>query len=129
MKRIPKPEELEERIEGYFGYCDSFNENDKCEIFKPYTLSGLLYHTGLTKEEFERLMTNKRYSRILCCAKSRIEAFIEENALTGELSCNASLNSLKYYFGWGEKKEDDKETAKAGHITLSLSPEICDLAR
>lgn len=129
MSRIPKPEELEERIQSYFDYCDSFNENDKCEILKPYTLSGLLYHAGLTRKEFENLISNKRYCRILSSAKSRIEAFIEENALTGELSCNASLNSLKYYFGWGEKREEEKEVSKSGHITLSLSPELCDLAK
>ena len=61
-------------------------------------------------------------------AKARIEAFIEENALTGELSINAAANSLKYNFGWGEKqyKSEQQET---GCVTVTLSPEAADLAK
>lgn len=123
-----KYEDIGDRINSYFTYCDSFNENDKCEIIKPYTLSGLLCYIGMTKKEFERLLNVKKYERILWAAKAKIEAFIEENALTGELSCNASLNSLKYYFGWGEKNEKSEEGA-AKHITVTLSDDMRKIAR
>lgn len=120
--------ELEKKIEEYFLFCDAENEGKK-DIVKPYTLSGLLCHTGLTRAELERLSKIKRHEALFKRAEARIEAFIEENMLTGALSCNASLNSLKYNFGWGEKNDDDGEKSKGQHITVTLSPDMCELAR
>lgn len=118
---------LEERINAYFDYCDEVNGDGK-KILKPYTLSGLLAYAGLTRQEFEKLALMKRHGRLLHGAKSKIEAFIEENALTGCLSANASANSLKYNFGWGEKQEKDEADASK-HICVTLSPEIQMLGR
>lgn len=120
--------ELQEKISDYFLLCDAANEGKK-DIVKPYTLSGLLCHTGLSREEFERLSRIKRHEGIFKRAMAKIEAFIEENMLTGTLSCNASLNSLKYNFGWGERDSADEEKAKGQHITVTLSPDMCELAR
>ena len=128
-----KLSELEKRIEQYFDECDARNagitEKKKDEkIPKPYTMSGLLYHIGLTKKEFETLMAKKNFAPVLKSAKARIEAFIEEKALSGELSNNASQGSLKYYFGWGEKDgcmQDDEKRI----IHISLSDETRELAK
>lgn len=120
--------ELEEKMNVYFDFCDACNEGKK-EIVKPYTFSGLLSFTGLTRQEFSRLSKIKRHALTFKKAQARIEAFIEENMLTGALSCNASLNSLKYNFGWGEKQECDDEKSKEQHITVTLSPDMCELAR
>ena len=116
---------LEEKIDTYFGLCDDAN-NEKKNIIKPYTLSGLLSFTELSREEFEKLLTSKTYGEVIRKAKGQIEAFIEENMLTGELSCNASLNSLKYNFGWGEKERESEKSDRT--ITVTLSPEMNDLA-
>ena len=119
--------DLETKIGDYFLYCDSINEG-KTKLQKPYTMSGFLCYVGLTMSEFERLSQIKRHKALLESAKAKIEAFIEENALTGSLSCNASLNSLKYYFGWGEK-QDKKSESEENDISISLSPEMTSLAR
>lgn len=124
--RKEKYKNLEERINNYFMLCDSANE-EKGKIVKPYTLSGLLCHIEMTRAEFERMSMIKRHEKILSRAKSKIEAFIEENALTNGLSCNASLNSLKFNFGWGEKT-DKAENETHSHITVTLSPEMSELA-
>ena len=116
---------LEEKIDTYFGLCDDAN-NEKKNIIKPYTLSGLLSFTELSREEFEKLLCSKTYGEVIRKAKGKIEAFIEENMLTGELSCNASLNSLKYNFGWGEKERESEKSDRT--ITVTLSPEMNDLA-
>ncbi len=126
MKRKMSPEELKGRIEEYFLLCDSENERSN-DIIKPYTLSGLLYHTGLTRDEYRRMLSGRKYSDILVRAGAKIEAYIEENVLTGELSVNAGANSLKYNFGWGEKKNDRTESADS--VTVSLSPEAANLAK
>ena len=128
MTQKEKLQLLEKSISEYFEVCDKAN---RCENFnetagkvsksdskphKPYTMSGLLCHIGLTYKEFELLSENNKYRRLLYGAKSRIEAYIEEKSLTGELSSNASQASLKYYFGWGEKQE--KEIPSVGEGTV-----------
>ncbi len=122
-----KYQSLDEKINEYFLLCDSLNEGKK-SIVKPYTLSGLLCHLEMTREELEKLSGTARKRTVLTRAKAKIEAFIEENMLTGALSCNASLNSLKYSFNWGERSGDD-DGADTRHITVTLSPEMSELAR
>ncbi len=108
MNKRKSYEGLEKSTAEYFTSCDERNSGQK-SIIKPYTLSGLLCHLGITRREFERLMKTKKYSPVLIKAKAKIEAFIEENSLTGGLTANASSNSLKYNFGWGEKESDTAE--------------------
>jgi hypothetical protein len=117
-----------DRIGAYFEMCDEFNTGKK-DIVKPYTMSGLLCFCGLSRKEFEELGKNKRYTRAINEAKAKIEAFIEENMLTGALSCNASLNSLKYNFDWGDKGAGDNSDGAGKSITVTLSPEMCELAK
>ncbi len=126
-----KYKDIDKRIEAYFDECDSLNICEK-RIVKPYTLSGLIAAMGITRGEFEKLSANKRYSKLINASRSRVEAFIEENALTGGLSSNAASNSLKYNFGWGDKAKDDKESEcfeGAKTITISLEGEALRLAR
>lgn len=116
---------LRKQIDDYFEACDAGNACDGKKISKPYTLSGLLFALGLSKAEFEKMLTKRGYAEVLCRAVARIEAFIEENALTGMLSANACCNSLKYNFGWGEKP-----TAESGEksIKIILDGELVRLA-
>ena len=127
MDKNKKPFNLEERMNDYFLYCDAVNDSQG-EIVKPYTLSGLLCYIGLSRQEFDKLSKIKRHEKLISRAKAKIEAFIEENALTGELSINAAANSLKYNFGWGEK-HDKNEAVQPGEVTVILSPETESLAR
>lgn len=105
----------ETKIKEYFDLCDEINISRKSELktskndnkpIKPYTMSGLLCHMQLSYSEFELLREKKTYRRLLNYAKARVESYIEEKALTGELSPSASLASLKCYFGWGEKQDE-----------------------
>lgn len=128
MIKASKLSGLEKRIEEYFDRCDAINEENSKKIAKPYTMSGLLFHIGLSKHEFEELLSNKKYAEILKSAKSRIEAFIEEKALSGELSNNASQGSLKYYFGWGEKEKNENETEEC-KIFITMSDEARELSQ
>ena len=121
--------EMEKKINDYFACCDSLNEenaNSK-KIVKPYTLSGLLCYVGLTRHEFEKLLCRKRYADIFNRALSKIEAFTEEKALTGDLSASAASNTLKYNFGWNEAKSDDK-SASSGILKIVLDGELMKLA-
>lgn len=119
---------LEEKIEEYFGICDGVNLSNEKKIIKPYTMSGLLCHLGITKQEFDELLRKKQYAKVLRRASGRIEAYIEEKSLTGELSINASQGSLKYYFGWGAK-EEVQTSGEGAVIKVLLSDETKRLAQ
>ncbi len=84
----------------YFSSCDLENTS---KIVKPYTVSGLLYFTNLSKEDFGELSSGSGEGAELAKrALLKIEAFIEENALNGKLSSNAAMNTLKSGFGVSE---------------------------
>ena len=117
---------LESDIVDYFSQCDAINQGQK-NIIKPYTLSGLLCHLKITRSQFENMCKMRKYSIILIDAKAKIEAYIEENSLTGSLSANASSNSLKYNFGWGEK-QDTSDTSMQ-NIVISMQEDQKNLAQ
>lgn len=112
----------------YFAECDAANSggNEKNQIVKPYTLTGLLCALELNREAFYQLEKTREGRRFVEYTLMKIEAFIEENALAGRLSASAAQNSLKYGFGWNEKEkqQDDNKT-----ITVSLSDEAKELAQ
>ena len=124
MSRVKKisPEDLAGKINSYFLECDAANEGNK--LVKPYTLSGLLSELQMTRETFDTLYQDRRYRAVLNGARSKIEAFIEENTLTGRLSATAAANSLKYNFGWGERAE--KEEAQKT-VVVTLDPTLDEL--
>ena len=124
-KNTEKIAELERRIEEYFSGCDVQNEK---KIKKPYTLSGLLCKLEITRRDFERLASKRSFAAVVCKALAKIEAFTEEHALTGELSSNAAANSLKYNFGWNDKKSDEDKGASEKSIKIILDGELAHLA-
>ena len=118
---------LEKKIRDYFYICDEHNEAGK--IKKPYTFSGLLYNTGLTKTEFAKLIAKPNFKKLLTSALAKIEAFTEENALIGSLSANAAANTLKFNFGWCDKnKDNDNDDKQKNSIKLILDGDLIRLA-
>ncbi len=118
---------IAEEIDGYFAECDAVNE-ERGGLVKPYTLSGLLCYLGITREEYRKMLTVKKYAAVLNKAAMRIESYIEENVLTGELSVNAGANSLKYNFGWGEKTHPQPEP-NSSSVTVCLGAEAQNFAK
>lgn len=120
-KKSLETKELEQRIERYFEKCDeqNFGEKDAKKIRKPYSLSGLLCDIELSRSEFESMNLSRRYGHVLNKALARIEAFTEENALTGSISASAAANSLKYNFEGGfQNAEDVSDGARSIKIIL-----------
>ena len=106
--------ELAKKIEEYFSLCDSANgavgEKKAAKPIKPYTLSGLLFHLDMSAKELDSLLQVRAPARVISGAKRRIEAYIEENSLNGNLSATAAFNSLKEHFGWSAKESEKDET-------------------
>lgn len=129
-KKSLETKELEQRIERYFEKCDeqNFGEKDAKKIRKPYSLSGLLCDIELSRSEFESMNRSRRYGHVLNKALARIEAFTEENALTGSISASAAANSLKYNFGWGASKNSEDVSNGARSIKIILDEDMMRLA-
>ena len=122
IKRNETIEHYRVLAQEYFDYCDRVNSScePKAPLSKPYTLTGLLCALGLTREAFYCLEKTREGRRFVEYALMKIEAFIEENALSGRLSASAAASSLKYSFGWNEKdKLHEEETVK-----ICLSDEV-----
>lgn len=112
-------EDYRRLAEEYFDECDRANAvcSEKTPLARPYTLSGLLYALGLDRENFKRLEDTREGRPFVRNVLTRIEAFIEENALSGRISATAASNSLKYSLGWNDKDR----ASDTGNISISLS--------
>ncbi len=125
IKKRKSMEQYRKLANKYFSDCDAANAecSEKGPLAKPYTLSGLLCALELTKENFHSLSKTREGRKFVEYTLMKIEAFIEENALSGRLSSSAAQNSLKYSFGWSDK---DKVTEDKT-ITINLSEEARSL--
>lgn len=104
------------RSKAYFALCD----NEK----KPYTLSGLCLALNITKRRFLKLKDDHDFSEAVEMALLKIEAYIEENSMAGDINGTLALAMLKENFGWGEKSEQKTE-----RVEVFLSEEVKALAK
>lgn len=110
------------RAAGYFRDCDSGAASPSCDACeaafgdakcagcrkkhrRPYTVSGLCLALGLTKREFAALTRDRDFSSAVEMALLKIEAYIEENSICGNINGTLALAILRENFGWGEKAE------------------------
>ena len=116
------PERFAEKARDYFSACDTpyssvacrncpekDGEREHCvkcgkNKSRPYTLSGLCVALGITKSAFYSLRNDKKYCDAVEMAMLKIEAFIEEGGVSGDIAGAVALAELKENFGWGEEK-------------------------
>ena len=120
-------ESLTETIEHYFAACDAANADQK-KIIRPYTLSGLLFALGIDRDTFNRLCAKRKYADILCAARARIEAYLEENTLCGNLSATAAMGTLKCHFGWADSAKNDADADTSRTLRIVLDGDLAALA-
>lgn len=122
IKKFKTPEELQAKVDGYFQTCwgaryyngkPLLDENGNVVqgIIKPYTVSGLARHLGITvKCLFEYEVHSKigmippEYNDIIQDAKLRIQEYAEQRLYDREGSSGARF-VLETGFGWVTKKE------------------------
>ena len=118
-KIFPDAAAFAERAAKYFKECDSTvvytaacascKKDDGCHICakrrtRPYTLSGLCLALGITKRQFKDLKTNKCFCDEVEMALLKIEAYIEENCMSGNFNGTFAQAILKENFGFGEEE-------------------------
>ena len=106
-------EELKTKIDDYFNYCDNeirtFTDNKGNEhiIYKPYTVSGLCLFLETNRETLNEYANREGFADTIKGAKTKIENFVEEHSLTGELNPVVSIFNLKNNFNLKDKTEVD----------------------
>ncbi len=107
--------------------CETPFGDEKClacsrKKARPYTVSGLCLALGVTKREFAAMKRDAAFAKAVEMAMLRIEAFIEENSITGTINGTLALAILREHFGWGEKTE-------AETVSVVLSEEASTLGK
>ena len=86
----------------YFLDCD--------EINRPYTMSGLAYALGISRQNLSNYARKEMFAEPIALLKQRIEAQMEERMLTGQNASTPSIFSLKNNYGWHDKQQIEQHT-------------------
>jgi len=109
--KFKTPEELQEKIDAYFDYCDSFQDSNGVPV-KPYTICGLALWLDVDRETLTNYEKRDEFFGTVKKAKLRVEQQLEEklhgNCVTG------LIFNLKNNFGWKDRSEQD--------VNLNVSP-------
>jgi len=101
-KKYKDEKELSILIDKYFKDCD---DNDK-----PYTMSGLAYALDIDRTTLINYGEDKLFSTLIKKAKNRVQAQLEENALTGKGNSTFTIFNLKNNYGWKDSIDAKVET-------------------
>ena len=90
-------EEVEEKINAYFNYCE--------EKEKPYTMSGLAYYLGISRQTLVNYSNQYQFFDTIKKARDRVQMQLEENALSNKANPTFTIFNLKNNFDWKDKIE------------------------
>lgn len=90
-------EEVEEKINAYFNYCE--------EKEKPYTMSGLAYYLGISRQTLVNYSNQDQFFDTIKKARDRVQMQLEENALSNKANPTFTIFNLKNNFDWKDKIE------------------------
>ena len=90
-------EEVEEKINAYFNYCE--------EKEKPYTMSGLAYYLEVSRQTLVNYSNKDEYFDTIKKARDRVQMQLEENALSNKANPTFTIFNLKNNFDWKDKVE------------------------
>lgn len=131
------PEELQKHIDGYFKSCMAILRNKDGEIIyqdgeplyiqtKPYTLSGLALHLGITTNTLRTYQAKARaglirpeYADIVLTARQRIEEYAEGQLYSRDGSRGSEF-VLRAGFGWQTKGERTSEKMMKKKLKMQL---------
>ena len=103
MSKVGRPKifndvkEVEEKINAYFNYCE--------EKEKPYTMSGLAYYLGISRQTLVNYSNQDQFFDAIKKARDRVQMQLEENALSNKANPTFTIFNLKNNFDWKDKIE------------------------
>ncbi len=108
-------EELQNKIDAYFEYCDSNN--------KPYTVSGLALALDTDRITLIRYEERDEFSNTIKRAKQKVENQFEERAICGEYNPTMAIFLMKNNFKYEDRIQQDvavTEKTKAEKLSDEL---------
>ena len=109
-------EEVEKKINAYFNYCE--------EKEKPYTMSGLAYYLGISRQTLVNYSNQDQFFDTIKKARDRVQMQLEENALSNKANPTFTIFNLKNNFDWKDKIEHS--SSEVENINKNVS-NIADL--
>ena len=103
MSKLGRPKifndvkEVEEKINAYFNYCE--------EKEKPYTMSGLAYYLGISRQTLVNYSNQDQFFDTIKKARDRVQMQLEENALSNKANPTFTIFNLKNNFDWKDSNE------------------------
>ncbi len=103
MSKLGRPKifndvkEVEEKINAYFNYCE--------EKEKPYTMSGLAYYLGISRQTLVNYSNQDQFFDTIKKARDRVQMQLEENALSNKANPTFTIFNLKNNFDWKDNNE------------------------
>jgi hypothetical protein len=94
-------EQLQKGIDAYFEKCDEDN--------RPYTMSGLAYSLGVDRVTLINYGKSDLFFTQIKDAKQRVQAQLEENALSGKGNAVFTIFNLKNNYGWKDAVENNNK--------------------
>lgn len=137
-RKYESPEALQKAVDAYFDSClgplytkngteviDSKTGKPVMVVVKPYTLSGLGRHIGLTTSSLQAYEQNAlagrtplEFAQIIQAAKQRIEQFAEEKVYDRDGSRGAEF-ILRTGFGWRTEAEEQDLLQRKAKASLA----------
>ena len=103
MSKLGRPKifndvkEVEEKINAYSNYCE--------EKEKPYTMSGLAYYLGISRQTLVNYSNQDQFFDTIKKARDRVQMQLEENALSNKANPTFTIFNLKNNFDWEDSNE------------------------
>ena len=103
MSKVGRPKifndvkDVEEKINAYFNYCE--------EKEKPYTMSGLAYYLGISRQTLVNYSNQDQFFDTIKKARDRVQMQLEENALSNKANPTFTIFNLKNNFDWKDSNE------------------------
>ena len=107
MAKVGRPkifksvEEVEEKINAYFKYCEDKD--------KPYTMSGLAYYLDVDRRTIVNYTKEEEFFPAIKKARDRVQMQLEENALLNKGNPTFTIFNLKNNFDWKDRIETNTE--------------------
>lgn len=110
-------EQLQKGIDKYFKDCDKEK--------KPYTMSGLAYSLGIDRITLINYGKKDLFFTQIKNAKAKVQAQLEENALSGKSNAVFTIFNLKNNYGWTDNVEitNKHEISKVEELLSKIEEE------
>lgn len=109
--KFKSPEELQEKINGYFAMCDELN--------KPYTITGMALYLDTTRVTLLDYKGKPKFKSIVSKAKLKCENYAEEQLYTNKHTIGIIFN-LKNNYGWQDKTELEHSGANGSELKVNI---------